>query len=425
MAWEAWPLADLTPAVDPQVIAARMAEVAHAWGFDDGTQPLPTAPRATGSTPTEPASVEQDVSTSGQTLGATAPADRGGDAVPPSAAETTSEAGTPSSVPLRSRPGSPRNVGLRTEEGIDPNAEAPPTWSSAIEWVDPGALRDHPLWRELAGPESPETEEELTDFVRDDHGVRVIVVTGNGCASGPDVIIDGHRHRNACVGARVKWVPVIRRTDLSTEAQEILIIKALLASQHVRRLPESRLAALEDRLYRIYARRRGTRTSVDANGCRIVGDTVARVAHEVREPRNAVADRRKIFGSSLSRPVLRVGVDQSKISRSVGARLIREAQTPEVAAVLEEATVRGWSQERLDQEPTVRSARDRIEEEVRKILGRPARPAHKDQEDVTVALEGIKRDGVLCAEGSLASRRIRVEVDGTRIQITWVRALAQ
>jgi hypothetical protein len=111
-----------------------------------------------------------------------------------------------------------------------------PTWGGSLEWIDPGTLCNHSLWQGILGFEPTEAEEELIEYVRDTKVLQPLIVTGAGCASGPDVILDGHRRRQAAMDARLAVVPIVRRTELPADAEETIILKAALSSKHARKL---------------------------------------------------------------------------------------------------------------------------------------------------------------------------------------------
>jgi hypothetical protein len=168
------------------------------------------------------------------------------------------------------------------------------------------------------------------------------------------------------VGIRV--IPVIRRTELTAEAEEEIIVKAALASAHVRRMAPSRIFALEGRLFDLYAARgRGHRsdlTPVVSNGSPAVGDTLTLVASESGTPRNAVANRRKVFGSPIASKSLKDAVDAGTLSLTAGATIVRDAESlPDVQEALKEPEVGSAA---LDE------ARAAVDARVRSELGKPA-----------------------------------------------------
>ena len=168
------------------------------------------------------------------------------------------------------------------------------------------------------------------------------------------------------VGIRV--IPVIRRTDLTAEAEEEIIVKAALASAHVRRMAPSRIFALERRLFDLYAARgRGHRsdlTPVVSNGSPAVGDTLTLVASESGTPRNAVANRRKVFGSPIASKSLKDAVDAGKLSLTAGATIVRDAESlADVQEALKEPEVGSSA---LDE------ARAAVDARVRNEQGKPA-----------------------------------------------------
>jgi hypothetical protein len=298
-----------------------------------------------------------------------------------------------------------------------------PTWAEQIEWVSPDDLVDHHLWRELLGPEPPEREQELIDFMRAPSAMRIVVVTGAGCASPPGTILDGHRFRHAATGARVKLVMIIRRTDLTADAEEVLLVKAALSSQHVRRLLPSKLAILEHRLFLAHRRIRGHRTdletSVGSSGSSPRPDTLALVSAEAGQPRNAVANRAKAFFSPISPAFLRDAVDRGTLSETAAADAVRAAETS-VTEVVKLATKGCWSADDIDGNDILREARAKLEARVREKLGKPRRQRGEGSPEI-VELTGGQDGDVLHADGRFAGRCIRVEVRGAQIKIMHVK----
>jgi hypothetical protein len=319
-----------------------------------------------------------------------------------------------------------------------------PTWSDKIEAVSPDVLSDHGLWEDIAGPATPEREEELADDVRDGHiGPEIVMITGDRCHSTPGTILRGTRYVHALTAARVRGVMVVRRTDLSADAEEVILIKAVLGGRHARRLKPSRLAVLVDRLYKVYEKGQGFRSDITDSTC--VGgnaspdpagdgdadahhsrrpDTLSKVARAAREPRNAIANLRKTFGSHVSHLALRDGVDSEKIPLTIAADIVREFEIePEVADVLRQAKDEKWDEDRIGQDQTIQAARDRVEQKARELLGKPKRtpqdpPANDNNEEKrTVEAPGRRTDDVLILDCLFRQRRTRVTVKGRVIRL--------
>jgi|GEM_PF-5261433 len=251
--------------------------------------------------------------------------------------------------------------------------DEPTTWSTGLEWLDPGTLNEHRLWHELLGFEPTQAEEDFADSVRHCKVLHPIIVTGPGCASGVDVILDGHRRRRAAMDAGISRVPVVRCTDLTAEAEEAIILRAALSSAHTRKLKPSQLAALEDRLFKLYARTPGFRsdiaTSVGNNGgSTLHGDTLDLVAKASGQSRNGLANRRKVFASPVSPPLLREAVDSGTLSLSAAAGLVRAAERGELVPAASDS---------VEKSPEFRAsegARAMLEAQVRDQLRKPKRP---------------------------------------------------
>lgn len=177
---------------------------------------------------------------------------------------SSSPASTGRNSATAERPASSAGASVPSVPSATP-AAPPPTWG-ALEWVDPAGLSNHLRWRELLADDAPDHDEELRESIRR-HGVTTpLIITGDGCASGRDVILSGHRRRQAAMDVRVRLVPVIRRTDLNADAEEELIIKTALGNEQSRRLLPSRVARLEARLFELYAGRHGGVRAVATNG---------------------------------------------------------------------------------------------------------------------------------------------------------------
>lgn len=297
------------------------------------------------------------------------------------------------------------------EAGAEPSkASELATWGSHLDWVDPGSLSNHALWHELLGEEAPEREEELRDHIRESGVLQPLIITGDGCASGPDVILSGHRLRQAAMDVRIRKLPVIRRVDLTAEAEEILVIKHGLSGQHTRRLRPSKVAALEARLFEIYARTPGFRTDLDtsvgSNGGSPRGDTIEVVATETGHSRNSVADRRKVFGSPIGTDALRKAVDEEKISLTEAARIVRE---------VEKATGITGSAEATEEDVAV--AREQVDQQ----LGRPARkakaPKSKSTGCITTKLK-TDHEGARIGSVTIKGYRWSVSIVGDELTMT-------
>jgi hypothetical protein len=294
------------------------------------------------------------------------------------------------------------------------------TWGDRLELVRVDALVDHPLWSKIHAGEPPEREEALTDTLRAGGlGPHIVIVTGEGCSSPPNTILDGHRHRHALetiAPTKERCVLVARRIDLDADAEEIVIVTAALHGHHARRLSERRLAELEARLRTLYERRRGTRsdlqTSVGSNGTPTSGDTRDTVARAAGQSPNSVADRQKIFGSPISPLFVQQAVEQGTMARSAGAALVREVERdPDVQAVLREANDERWTDEQVEQHPVIYVARERVEERARAQLGRARqRTPNPEPAEPTVIPATFDAEGVRRGEGAHRRRLTLVAV---------------
>jgi hypothetical protein len=269
-----------------------------------------------------------------------------------------------------------------TVQAIQPEGPVPTpaTWEAAIEWAPPGNLLNHPTWSGLLGFASSEIEEQMAASVRDDKVVQPLIVTGVDCASGQDVILDGHRRRQGALDARLPLVPVIRRTGLTAEAEEEIVLKAGLASAHTRKLKPSKLATLEHRLYEVRSRGRGFRsdlTSVGSNGGGGHDDALTAVARDAGQSRNSVAERRKVFFSPLAPKLLHDAVDSGALSLTAAASFVREAEGREAARSVLQLSETDAS--------ALKKAKADVEEEVRKLLKRPKHAKRPRPADTALA----------------------------------------
>jgi ParB-like chromosome segregation protein Spo0J len=236
-------------------------------------------------------------------------------------------------------------------------------WHAGFELMRPEDLRQHPAWRGLLGFASPELEEQLSISVRDGNVVQPLVITGADCASGEGFILDGHRRHRAALDAHLPFVPVIRRTQLTAEAEEEILLKGALASEHTRKLKPSQLAAIERRLHEIRSRGRGHRsdlTSVGSNGGGEREDALAAVARDAGQSRNSVADRKKVFSSAISPKLLQEAVDSGAISLTAAAIMIRHTER-------DEAVREALRNEDVASSAAVQAAKRSIEEQVQSI----------------------------------------------------------
>lgn len=299
---------------------------------------------------------------------------------------------------------------------------AMPTWAPSLEVVEVHTLVDHPAWRELLGSEPPELEEDLTDQLRDPTMTpQIVIVTGERCASPPNTMLDGHRYIHALqtiAPTKDRQALVARRTDLSADAEQLIMIGHALRSQHARRLKLSQIAALEGRLFEIHSRGRGFRsdtTCVDVNassgGRRL--DALSAVARDSGEPRNAVANRRKVFMSVLGHRALHDAVDTAGISLSVGADIVRGIEKdPSVAEVLRRAHDEQWDDETIMQDATIQAARSKVEEKVRAAMNKPPKkkPSNEPEKLEKVEQAGTMDGGSLVMTCAFRGRRTRVTV---------------
>lgn len=320
-----------------------------------------------------------------------------------------------------------RDGGDSDDLGSEPVAVASPVapgWEGTVELIDPNSLVPHPAWIALLGDDAPEAQEERIASMRLVQVPVPIIVVGSGCFSSPNTILIGH---DACVAAAsitpVAPVPVIRRTDLSRDAEEIIVVRGALAGHHARRLGESKLAELEAQLKHLYARNPGFRsdiqTSVGSNGGRPPGDTLDLVAAASGSTRNSVADRQKIFASPVAPRALKEAVDAAIMSRTSAAALVREAErAPEVNAAV--AEVGGKPLNEAEQHPVLIAAREELEAIVRERLRKPPKKTSpvRSTTDEPIQLEGVWHEQVLVAMGSYRGRRVRIQVEGVRISIT-------
>jgi hypothetical protein len=250
-----------------------------------------------------------------------------------------------------------------------------------------------------------------------------MVVTGDNCASGRDVVLDDDRQVVACVATCVTSVPIIRRTNLTADDEEIVVLTEALAGHHTRRLSESQLADIEDRLHHLYRRQPGTRTDrtqFDSN--QVTGNTLTLIAEETGQPRSAIADRRKIYRSPVSSLFIAEAVEQGAMARSAAAAMVRDVERePDVQAVVRQAASDQWSDEQIEQHTVLHAARERLEARAREQLNRPRRPPHDlngGAESEPIVIAGEVSDGVFRAESAYRRRQTRFEVEGAEIRVT-------
>lgn len=303
----------------------------------------------------------------------------------------------------------------------DADLEEQRVWADTLEWVALSALREHPAWSTMFGVSADE-DALLMEHVRE-HGVdKPLVVTGSGCAGVTDVLLDDHDHRvrRAAVRVGVERVPVIRRRDLDADAQEAALIISALASERRRKLKPSQQAALEARLHEIYAARgRGHRsdlkTCVGANGSSSKpGDTLDLVAADVGAPRNAVADRKKIFGSPISSPSVRALVDEGVLSPTTAAKLVRDVERRGDVA---EALRKDWS----EGEQILNDARMQVDEQARVQVDAPkhGRTKKRRTNEATIELRPDQH-GQMHGLVSLDGVEWAIHVQGRELKLTRV-----
>jgi hypothetical protein len=260
------------------------------------------------------------------------------------------------------------------------------------------------------------------------------MVSGERCWSGPDVILRGTRHVHALIAARARRVMVVRRNDLDEDAEEAILVKAALASRHARRLKLSQVAALVGRLYDLYRRGKGFRSDL-ADDPTCVGanargdgddggrrpDTLSLVARAAHEPRNTVANLRKIFGSPMSHLALRDAVDAGTLPPTAGADILREVEAePDVAEVLKQAVREEWADDQIAENATIQGARTKVEARVREKLDNPPRRATPPANDNAAQKHTVEQPGQIEGDSLVMvciyrARRTRVTVLHARV----------
>jgi hypothetical protein len=104
----------------------------------------------------------------------------------------------------------------------------------------------------------------------------------------------------------------------------------------------------------------------------VVGDTVEHVAHAAKQPRNSVANLRKVFSSPISALALQEAVDSESVSLTAAAQIIRNVERePEVADILRRVADEKWTEEAIAENAVVQAARARVGERVRAHTGKP------------------------------------------------------
>lgn len=240
-------------------------------------------------------------------------------------------------------------------------------------WVDPATLDEHPLARRYFDLGEDAENAELLESVRGRMYSRLLV-TGDRCASGPGVTLDGRRRRQAALRAGVQ-VEVEYLDDLDDGAELQLLVHSNIAASLSRRLTERRKAELEQALRHAYGSRQGERTDLSApvanaapadttsaaSGGSEGGETRDLIAEHMRESRHAVDDREAIYFRAVSPESLKRAVDNGDIKRSPAAALVHGVERePEVAAVLEDARRNKTPDDILAGHPVIVAAKRRV-----------------------------------------------------------------
>lgn len=171
---------------------------------------------------------------------------------------------------------------------------------------------------------------------------RPLLVTGEGCASGPNVVLGGCRRRHLAEQLGMD-VPIVRVANLTADEEEEAVIADNIGDQDGRKLKPSKKAELEVRLREIYARAPGFRSDLKAGiGTNpsepVAGKTDIIVAQKTGEPVNGIRDRNVVFQSAATTEVLKKSVDEGKISTTVAANIVRkETKKPEVKKAISNA----------------------------------------------------------------------------------------
>jgi protein gp37 len=139
-----------------------------------------------------------------------------------------------------------------------------------IGTADPKQLDEHWLSRRLFSLGSEDENGELVASIAA-RQYKPILITGDGCASPPNTVLDGRRQRRAAIQAGVNEVMVERVTNLSVDQEEELIIHSNIASGMARRYSERTKAELEHHLQLRVGRRQGQRSDLATGGATSLG----------------------------------------------------------------------------------------------------------------------------------------------------------
>lgn len=271
-----------------------------------------------------------------------------------------------------------------------------------LRTIDPRLLSEHPKWRELHDGESIEVDEDTIESVRE--GQTTVLITGEGCASGPNVILHSHVRWSAAKMCGVKEVAIVPLNDLSAEAEETKLIQSSLRiGGWLPYYKPSRKAALEARLFDLYRREPGLSTTpLDRSAGK--GATLAAVAQDTLIRPSGVTSRRKVFSSPVSPKALRDDLDSGAFSLSTAVKIVRY----------------------LEAHPRVQEARAQCEAKGVPAMDHPdviAVYAKLVEKPLEIAnLEGAFVNGVLVAEGCYLGYPTRVEVNGSSVRLVQLKS---
>ena len=287
---------------------------------------------------------------------------------------------------------------------------------------DPRALDEHPLLRRLVpGLGSEEENEELRESLAG-RQYRPILVTGAGCITPADTVLDGRRLRRAAMALGLSFVAVEVIDELGYAEEIELIVHSNLAAGLARRYDERRKAELERAVIEaLGGDRQGSRADRELPSERKeVGETPELVVNRIRELHHdgydgltarAVRDRQRIFFDPVSPELLREAVSAAKIARRPAADLVAKYRR-ELTAHLKEDTL---APDQVAEHPAVVAARAKLFAEVHEILhgGKPGRT-----KSVAIPKARTGEGALMGGQGEIDNflgRRVRVTVTASKV----------
>lgn len=242
-----------------------------------------------------------------------------------------------------------------------------PEHCHAEEYIDPRELTPHPWSVQTYGLGTEDEQGAMAESVGT--GIQhPLLVTGNDCHSGPNIILAGCRRHLGSLTKSLQTVPIKRVHGLSESQERSEIARDNLLDKLARTLSDYQIAVSEAALIEKYSVGQGHRTDITSVGInRGSGSAVEIVSRTTGRKLNGVRDRHKILSCPLTTPALTEAYRSGQCSRSRAAAILRRVEK-DMADV-------------LDKEGGLEKARAEVD---RLIAEPPGRPPKTEDDDADI-----------------------------------------